>query len=80
MHEHDISSPEQASQTTKSQPWRIKQRANGSWFEYLDNGNFVALNTGIVQGFLIQPAIDLIRRHPIGPQVKDLPGNNPDQR
>jgi hypothetical protein len=61
----------------KSEPWRIRQRKNRTYFEYVDNGSFVALNTGIVRGYMIAPVIDLIREHPIGPEVKDLPGNNP---
>jgi trypsin-like peptidase len=72
MREHDIKSPADAGGAAKAQPWRIQQRADGSYFEYLDNGTYVALNTGIVQGYLIDPAIDLIHQHPIGPEAKDL--------
>jgi hypothetical protein len=75
--EHDIRSPEDAGDAAKAQPWKIGRRANGSYFEYVDNGTYVALNTGIVQGFVIEPAIDLIRQHPVGPEAKDLPGNRP---
>jgi hypothetical protein len=32
-----------------------------------------------VQGFSIDPAIDLIRLHPIGSEAKDLPGNRPNR-
>ena len=77
MKEHDIPSAADAGDKAKEQPWRIQQRKNGSWFEYVDNGTFVALNTGIVEGFEIEPAIDLIRKHAIGPEAKDLPGNQP---
>jgi len=77
MNEHDIASPASAGAAAKSEPWRIRQRKNGTYFEYVNNGSFVALNTGIVQGYVIGPAIDLIHEHPIGPEVKDLPGNNP---
>jgi hypothetical protein len=77
MKEHDIASRDAAGDAAKEQPWRIRQRKNGSWFEYLDDGTFVALNTGIVEGFVIDPAIDLIRKHAIGPEAKDLPGNQP---
>lgn len=77
MNEHDIATPANAGAAAKSEPWRIRQRKNKTYFEYVDNGSFVALNTGIVQGYAIAPAIDLIREHPIGPEVKDLPGNNP---
>jgi S1-C subfamily serine protease len=77
MKEHDIKSPADAGQEAKAQPWRIKKRSNGTYFEYVDNGAYVALNTGIVIGYEINPAIDLIRQHPVGPEVKDLPGNRP---
>jgi hypothetical protein len=77
MKEHNIASPSNAASGSKSQPWRIVKRSNGTYFEYVESGTYVALNTGIVRGFFIDPAIDLIRQHPIGPVVKDLPGNNP---
>lgn len=78
MKEHDIASPANAGAVAKSESWRIRRRKNGTYFEYVDNGSFVALNTGIVEGYMIDPAIDLIREHPIGPEVKDLPGNSPE--
>ena len=77
MKEHDIASPANAGTVAKSERWRIQQRKNKTWFEYVDDGSFVALNTGIVQGYVIAPAIDLIRQHPIGPEVKNLSSNNP---
>jgi len=77
MTKHNLKSFSEASKASKAQPWKIQQRVDGTYFEYVDSDTFVALNTGIVQGFLIQPAIDLIRQHPIGPIVKDLPGNQP---
>ena len=77
MKEHDIKSPSDAGDAAKAQPWKIQKRADGTYFEYVDNGTYVALNTGIVTGFMLEPAIDLIRKHPIGPEVKDLPGNQP---
>ncbi len=77
MKEHDIKSPENAADIAKGQPWRIRQKNDGSYFELLDNGTYVALNTGIIEGFLIEPAIDLIHHHEIGPEAKDLPGNAP---
>lgn len=76
MKEHDIKSPADAGEEAKAQPWRIKRRSNGTYFEYLNNDTYVALNTGIVIGYGIEPAIDLIRRHPVGPEVKNLPGNS----
>ena len=72
MNEHNISSPEVAGAVAKSQPWRIRKRADGTYFEYADSGSFVALNTGLVQGYFLEPAIDLIRQHPIGPEAKDV--------
>jgi S1-C subfamily serine protease len=77
MKEHDIRSPADASDAAKAQPWKIQKRPNGTYFEYVDNSTYVALNTGIVTGFTLAPAIDLIRLHPIGPPAKDLPGNQP---
>lgn len=79
MKQHDIRSPADAGAVAKAQPWRVHRRADGTYFEYVDNGTYVALNTGIVEGFLIKPAIDLIRQHPIGPEAKDLPGNQPNK-
>jgi hypothetical protein len=55
----------------------IQKRANGTYFEYVVSDTSVSLNTGIVQGYEIAPAIDLIRQHPIGPEAKVLPGNQP---
>jgi hypothetical protein len=77
MQRHDINSPADAGPAAKLQPWRIQRRNDGTYFEYDNSGTFVALNTGIVQGFLLEPAIDLIHRHSIGPLAKDLPGNKP---
>ena len=77
MKQHDIKAPEDAGDSAKAQPWKIQRRKNGAYFEYIETGNFVSLNTGIVKGFFIDPAIDLIRQHAIGPEAKDLPGNQP---
>jgi S1-C subfamily serine protease len=73
MKKHDIKFRDDASPEAKAQPWRIQQRPDKSWFEYEDTDNFVALNTGIVQGYLITPAVDLIRQHPSGPVVAKQP-------
>ena len=70
---HELKSPADASPEVKAQPWRIQQNPDKSWFEYQDSGNFVALNTGIVQGYLIAPAINVIHAHPIGPIVGKQP-------
>ncbi len=72
MRKRDIKSPVDAEDAAKAQPWRIVKRENGTYFEYVETGSYVALNAGIVKGYIIQPAIDLIRQHPDGPQVKDL--------
>jgi hypothetical protein len=77
MNQHDIASPADASDAAKAQPWKIQKRANGTYFEYVENGAYVALNTGIVIGFMLEPGMDLIRKHPIGPAVRDLPNNQP---
>ncbi|MGO9518725.1 MAG: serine protease [Candidatus Korobacteraceae bacterium] len=77
MKKHDIPSPASAGNEARAQPWRINRRSDGTYFEYVDNGEYVALNTGIVVGYGIQPAIDLIRQHPVGPEARDIPGNVP---
>ncbi len=77
MTEHSIDSPNAAGAIAKSEPWRIRRRKDGTYFEYVDSGESVALNTGLVEGYFLDPAIDLIRKHPIGPEAKDLPGNSP---
>jgi hypothetical protein len=77
MEKHDISSPEAAGVAAKAEPWRIVKRKDGTFFEYVDTPKDVALNTGIVKGYKIAPAIQLIRQHPIGPTSTDLPGNQP---
>jgi hypothetical protein len=77
MDMHPIESPSKAGNAAKAEPWRIGQKADGTYYELVDNGSYVTLNTGIVVGYLIKPAIDLIGEHPIGPEVKDLPGNKP---
>jgi hypothetical protein len=73
MKKHDIKTPADAGDAAKQQPWKIQQNPDKSYFEYVDNGTYVSLNTGIVEGYVLEPAIDLIRQHPIGPEVKDLP-------
>lgn len=72
LEKHPLRSRDEASEASKEQPWRVQQNKDGSWFEYLETGKYAPLNTGIVQGYWIQPAIDLIRKHPVGPEVKSL--------
>jgi hypothetical protein len=67
-----IESPDKASQKSKEQPWRIGRKPDGSYFEYVDTENYAVLNTGILSAFNLAPAIDLIRKHPDGPEEKTL--------
>ncbi len=69
---HAIESPDKASEKSKEQPWRIRKNPDGSYLEYVDTENSAVLNTGIVTAFSLQPAIDLIRKHPEGPEEKTL--------
>jgi hypothetical protein len=69
MEKHPIRTRDDASAKAKEQPWRIGTAPDGSLFEYLETGKYVALNTGIVRGFAIFPALELIQQHPIGPKV-----------
>ena len=51
---------------------RIRNRVafdNGKWYRFEDSGDKVQLNTGIAIGWDIGPAVDLIRRYPLGPKV-----------
>jgi hypothetical protein len=69
-----IPNADAASPEAKAEGWRIVQNASTKqWFEMVDNGTFVASNTGIVEGYMLAPAIDLIKAHPIGPQVSPTP-------
>lgn len=43
--------------------------ANGKWYRFEESGDKVQLNTGIALAWDIGPAVDLIRRYPIGPKV-----------
>lgn len=69
MARHPIKSRDEASENSKEQPWRIQTDADGKMFEYVETGTYVALNTGIIRGFVIFPALDVIKKHPIGPVV-----------
>lgn len=72
LERHPIASTDKASEMAKDQPWRIQKNSDGSYFEYADTGNSVALNTGIVLAYTMGPAIELIRKHPTGPEEKQL--------
>jgi len=54
---------------TKIEPWRVVDLENGRKAVLKDTQQMVALNTGIVIGYGIQHAVDLIREHPIGPKT-----------
>jgi len=43
--------------------------ANGKWYRFEESGDKVQLNTGIAVAWDISPAVDLIRRYPLGPKV-----------
>lgn len=50
--------------------WRIRIE-DGKKIRYEDTQKMVATNTGIVTGYAIDFAVDLIKRNPIGPRVVD---------
>jgi hypothetical protein len=54
---------------SKIEGWRLTEGKNGELMELKDTDEIVPLNSGIVIGYLIKPAIDLIHKHPIGPKV-----------
>jgi hypothetical protein len=41
---------------------------NGRWYRFEDSGDKVQLNSGIAIAWDIGPAVDLIRRYPLGPK------------
>ncbi len=49
--------------------WRIMQLPNGKKAILRDTQQFVVSNTGIVIGYGIKHAIDLIRKNPLGPEI-----------
>ncbi len=77
MKKHEIKSPAEAGEAAKEQPWKIQQNPDKTYFEYVESGTYVPLNTGLLRGFTVDPAIDLIRRNPIGPEIKPSPGATP---
>jgi hypothetical protein len=56
------------------EPWRIVT-INGQRFKLEDGEQLVDTNSGIIQGYTIDAAVDLIKKHPDGPMAKD--GNPP---
>ena len=75
MEPHPIASPEKASKRAQLESWRIVQKPDKQWVEYLDGPNTVALNTGLTIAYSIEPALDLIRDNPVGP--KEHPMDTP---
>jgi hypothetical protein len=55
---------------SKVESWRLMLTEPGKILR--DTGQFVPLNTGIVRGYPIKNALDLIRKHPNGPTVSQL--------
>jgi len=55
------------------EPWRIVKRADGTKVRYKDTEQRVASNMGIVIGYEIASAIELIKNHPDGPKTTDAP-------
>jgi hypothetical protein len=51
------------------EPWRIRT-VNNQKVRYEDTDQMVSTNTGIIIGYRIDYAVDLIRKHPNGPKVK----------
>jgi len=54
---------------SKVEKWRLVKLKDGQNAVLNDTENKVALNTGIVIGYSIKHAIDLIRKNPIGPKI-----------
>lgn len=55
--------------TSKVEKWKIVRLQDGQKAVLRDTGQVVASNTGIVIGYHIKHAIDLIRKNPLGPKV-----------
>jgi hypothetical protein len=54
---------------SKVESWRLALKSRGKILR--DTGQYVPLNTGIVQAYPIRYAVDLIRKHAEGPKVAD---------
>lgn len=55
--------------TSKVDAWRILHLQNGQTVELKDTDEVVPLNSGIVIGYNIKYAVDLIHKNPIGPKI-----------
>jgi hypothetical protein len=51
------------------EPWRIRKMEDGKKYKFEDTKQKVATNTGIVKGYNISTALELIKKHPDGPKV-----------
>lgn len=51
------------------EPWRIVTLKDGQKAQLKDTEQLVPLNTGIVVGYHIKYAVELIRKHPVGPKA-----------
>jgi hypothetical protein len=58
----------------QEEPWRIVKLADGRTIRLKDTDQLARLNTGIVKGYHIKHAVELIQKHPIGPTVSDKVG------
>lgn len=58
---------------TKVEAWRIITMENGKKYRLEDTKQKVATNTGIVKGYNIISALELIKKHPEGPTVVQPP-------
>jgi hypothetical protein len=57
--------------TSKIDKWRLVKLPDGKMAKLTDTDRKVPLNSGIVVSYEIGHAVDLIRKHPIGPKVTD---------
>jgi hypothetical protein len=56
---------------SQEEPWRIRKLNDGRIFKLKDTEQLAPLNTGIVKGYHIKHAVELIRKNPIGPTVSE---------
>jgi hypothetical protein len=57
--------------TSKLEPWRIRKNENGETLVFTNTGNVVIRNPGIVVGYDIIHAVEVIQKHPTGPKISD---------
>jgi Trypsin-like peptidase domain len=69
MKKRPLRNREEASRKAQDNPYLIGTNPDGSIFEYEGTDTFIAANSGIIMGFAIFPALDLIHAHAIGPVV-----------